>query len=434
MKSKILLPSFLVAMSSLPLYAFGQNAGSSTLSLDVTALDFKGSRSTGTMYMPDGIQLSEKKPTGITKEPTYASTPQYGVLHLGDGPHPDHIIAIDSPADGSDAKIYVDTKGDGDLVTGNSGKWDSKSVNDGITEYKGTYTLRVSYGNPHKESVTGSYALNFYWQPGRTSMFFYRASTRVGKISLGGQTYTVKLIENNNNGVYNTPFVLDKKPTKPVWIVLDGTMADMRGTFPVDGYNYQAMVSDDGSRLTLKPTSRVIAAPKASAPRDEALLAVGTMAPDFEVPAWGGGTVRLSSLRGKIVVLDFWATWCGPCKASLPHVQKVYDQVKDKNVAFVAMNVWDEKPAYDEWIPANKQYSLPFSFDPAGRGITSIATSQYRVSGIPTTYVIGTDGKIAASILGFNGLGDHRLEEALSKLNVPIEAPKSMPMMKLGGK
>ena len=426
---------FLVgACALLSATALGQKPASATLKLDLTGLDMAGSKLTGTMYMPNSATLSETKPSWVKHEPTYRGTPQYAVIHLGNGPHTAHVVAIDAPSDGSDARIYIDSKGDGDL--GGDGKWGEKKIYDGIAEYHGTYVFQVSYGNAQKQSSVGSYALNFYWSPNRATLNYFRASDRVGKIKLGNDTYSVKIIENNNDGVFNVPFVVGKKPTKPVWLVLDGSMMDVRGTFSVGDYNYEGMLSADGSRFTMKPTAKAVKEPRDAVTKEPDLLAVGTEAPDFEVPAWDGGTVRLSRLRGKIVVLDFWATWCGPCKASLPHLQKVYDQVKDKNVDILALNVFDDKSAYDQWIPANPSYKFPFAFDPAGRGETSIAKSQYKVSGIPTTYVIDPSGKIAATIVGFDGINDHRLEAALAKLNVPIAVPgepkKSVPMIGLG--
>ncbi|BDI28594.1 hypothetical protein CCAX7_006450 [Capsulimonas corticalis] len=153
------------------------------------------------------------------------------------------------------------------------------------------------------------------------------------------------------------------------------------------------------------------------------LLAVGTPAPDFAATAPDGTSVKLSDYKGKIVVVDFWATWCGPCQASMPHLEHVYQQVKDKDVAVLAVCVWDTKPEYDKWVAAKKSvYSFPTAFDPAGRGDKSIAGGLYKVAGIPTQYVIDKDGKIAAAYTGFTE-GAHPLEDALHSLNVEIAAP-----------
>lgn len=153
------------------------------------------------------------------------------------------------------------------------------------------------------------------------------------------------------------------------------------------------------------------------------LLANGTLAPDFAAVAPDGSIVHLSDYKGKtVVVLDFWSTWCGPCQMSLPHLEKVYQQVKGK-VAVLGVCVWDEKPAYDKWIVAKKgTYNFPTAFDPAGRGDKSIASSLYHVSGIPTQYVIDKDGKIAASTVGYDEGGTF-LEAALNKLGTNILVP-----------
>ncbi len=152
------------------------------------------------------------------------------------------------------------------------------------------------------------------------------------------------------------------------------------------------------------------------------LLANGTPAPDFAAVAPDGTQVHLSDYKGKTVVLDFWSTWCGPCQMSMPHLEKVYQQVKGK-VAVLGVCVWDEKPAYDTWVTAKKgTYSFPTAFDPAGRGDKSIASKLYHVSGIPTQYVINKDGKIAASTVGYNEGGTF-LEAALNKLGTDIPVP-----------
>ena len=155
------------------------------------------------------------------------------------------------------------------------------------------------------------------------------------------------------------------------------------------------------------------------------LLAVGTPAPDFAATGPDGSQVHLSDYKGKMVVLDFWSTWCGPCQMSMPHLEKVYQAVKGQNVAVLGVCVWDEKPAYDKWVTAKKDtYHFPTAFDPAGRGKKSIASDLYHVSGIPTQYVIDKDGKIAASTVGYDEKGTE-LEDALKRQGVVMPEAKT---------
>jgi thiol-disulfide isomerase/thioredoxin len=155
---------------------------------------------------------------------------------------------------------------------------------------------------------------------------------------------------------------------------------------------------------------------------DPRLLTVGTPAPDFAAITPDGKTVHLSDLKGKPIIIDFWATWCGPCQRSMPHLQKVYEQVRNKGVHVLAVCVWDRRPEYDKWVIAKKgTYTFPTAFDPAGRGDDSIAGRLYGVSGVPTQYVIDKDGNVAAVSVGFDPSGT-RLEEALSKLGVEVKA------------
>jgi peroxiredoxin len=107
----------------------------------------------------------------------------------------------------------------------------------------------------------------------------------------------------------------------------------------------------------------------------------------------------------------------------MPHLQKVYEQVKSKGVQVLAVCVWDQRPEYDKWVIAKKgTYTFPTVFDPAGRGDDSIAGKLYGVSGIPTQYVIDKNGNVAAVNVGYE-TGDTKLEEALGKLGIEVKAP-----------
>lgn len=135
---------------------------------------------------------------------------------------------------------------------------------------------------------------------------------------------------------------------------------------------------------------------------EPALLKDGTKAPDFVVHDDKGNPVKLSSYRGKVVVVDFWATWCGPCQESLPKTNALAAKYTKKGVVFLGVNVWDEKKAFHSWLPDHKSFSsIKFAIDTRGQG-QDVATKLYNVSGIPTQYVIDRRGRIVESIVGYS--------------------------------
>lgn len=153
----------------------------------------------------------------------------------------------------------------------------------------------------------------------------------------------------------------------------------------------------------------------AQEPAAPVLLAPGTVAPDFTANTPDGTPVHLSDYKGKVVVLDMWATWCPPCQASLPHTNEVAKEFAPKGVTVLAVCVSDTKDAFDGWLPKHKEYSsITFAFDPSGRKKPSVVNKLYHVSGIPTQYVIGKDGKVVTSFVGYGG-PTSGLADALTK-------------------
>lgn len=153
--------------------------------------------------------------------------------------------------------------------------------------------------------------------------------------------------------------------------------------------------------------------PPPARPAAPALLPVGADAPDFTLAGGWGKPVSLAGLRGKTVILDSWAIWCRPCLASLPNLDRVAARRAPGGVA-LAVNVSDTRAAFDGWVPRHPQYgAVRSAIDPRADG-KDVATVLYHVSVLPTQYVIGPQGKVVASFVGFNP-STKDLEDALNR-------------------
>jgi peroxiredoxin len=143
--------------------------------------------------------------------------------------------------------------------------------------------------------------------------------------------------------------------------------------------------------------------------REAPLLKVGSPAPDWSLKAPDGQTVALKDLRGKVVVLDFWATWCGPCRAAMPGVQKLHDRFKNRPVAVFGLNCWENESAEPAKYMEDKGYTYELLLD------ADKAADAYHVTGIPTFYVIDQQGKILFANAGFTPEREEEIAATIEK-------------------
>lgn len=145
------------------------------------------------------------------------------------------------------------------------------------------------------------------------------------------------------------------------------------------------------------------------------LLANGTGAPAFTATDKDGKPISLADFKGKVVVVDFWASWCAPCRASMPHNQAVAKKLQAEGlpVVLLAVDNFEKQRAFSAWVAKNgpDMSALTFAFAPT---TTDVASKLYKVTGIPTQYVIDKSGVIRASFVGYGGPNDD-LENAVRK-------------------
>ncbi|NCS88499.1 MAG: TlpA family protein disulfide reductase [Ignavibacteria bacterium] len=140
-------------------------------------------------------------------------------------------------------------------------------------------------------------------------------------------------------------------------------------------------------------------------------------APEFTLTDMEGNKVSLADLKGKIIIIDFWATWCGPCKSSFPGMQKAVNKyAEDENVKFLFINTWERAENKlqnaKDFIQQNN-YTFKVLMDENNEVIT-----KYKVSGIPTKFILGKDGNIKFISIGFSGSVDQLVDELSTMISM----------------
>jgi peroxiredoxin len=129
---------------------------------------------------------------------------------------------------------------------------------------------------------------------------------------------------------------------------------------------------------------------------DKSLAAVGNAAPDFTLTNLEGAEVSLSDFRGKGVFINFWATWCGPCKREMPLMEKHYQEVKDEGIEILAVNIAESNVAVSSFIE-RIGVTFPVLLD---SNPDRVVTQRYGVGALPASYFVDKDGVIVGHYVG----------------------------------
>lgn len=122
--------------------------------------------------------------------------------------------------------------------------------------------------------------------------------------------------------------------------------------------------------------------------------AVGQEAPELSLPDLEGNTVRLSDYRGRVVLLNFWATWCGPCRVEVPELVSVHESYKERGFTVLAVNLGESRDRVAAFS-AQFQMDFPVLLDPAGQ-----TTRLYPTRGIPTSFLLDGEGVVRRVVVG----------------------------------
>jgi thiol-disulfide isomerase/thioredoxin len=125
--------------------------------------------------------------------------------------------------------------------------------------------------------------------------------------------------------------------------------------------------------------------------KDEAQASYGKNAMEISLPAMNGDTIKLSSLKGKVVLLDFWASWCGPCRVSNKYLVKLYDKYKAKGFEIFSVSIDEDKK---DWLKAIKRDKITWLQVNDNKGWYGKTPTSWNIYQIPTSYLIDKDGRL----------------------------------------
>lgn len=337
------------------------------------------------------LRSAKKEETKIIKEPHYQSTsPQYFQLPLENGKGTVFIAVVADEAATREPLLYIDTNNNGDLTDDGVFRWEPGD--DG--------RLQMDVTIPSVFTKNGASLLRFkftrvVWPRGTiwTPMYIVRPEySRVGHLQIGSKRYV--MVIHNHGGFADT-----NQLTLGIDLDQDGKIEDsalsdeeFEGTEPfnVAGESYAiSHISERGDQVLIKVS------PNKVKPRPR--LRIGSMAPEIALPMFEGKSTRLSDYRGKVLLLEFWTTYCSPCIAMLPELKALYGKWNRSAFEIIGISL-DEtlksKSPEDLVRSFVSEHQIPWPVAIAGKGMESEIAQAYNLDGFPISILLDQAGRI----------------------------------------
>lgn len=347
-------------------------------------------------YRPNQVKLSAEKPAGIKKVADDLTAPLYGSLTIGGQNGQTYYVIVDEP-DNKPPRLFVDGNGNGDLTDDKPVDWKKQNGN-----YFSDVAVKLGSDAHPYEVGLGVYRFDKK-DPQRAalkdSLFFYRDYAVEGDAKLGDKTYHVMLIDETASGDFS-----GQTAGSAVQIFIDrngngkidsrGETYDVRKPFNIGGTTYElADVAKDGLSFRAVKSQQSVA--EISLPPDHS---AGKIITAFEATRTDGKPVTFpSDYKGKVVMLDFWATWCGPCMGEVPGLVKTYEKYHEKGFDILGISL-DFPQTVAKLEPVTKEQKMTWPQVCDGKGWSAAIAQTYVIQSIPAAFLVdGDTGKILAS-------------------------------------
>jgi peroxiredoxin len=371
-------------------------------------------------YKPQRLELSQASPAGMRLPPLVLTAPLYGKLMLGPRESPTPVFVVLDEPDNRPSRLFLAPEGGAQFVPA---EWNTRVVpgqnGQPRKQASGGGNIAVRYG-----TRTVTLHLCFYRfdknDPTRarfkSTLFYYRDYAYAGDITLGGKKYGAMLCDDLAGGDFRGNA---DGPSSEVRLLVDvngdgrfetrGESFDVRKPFNIAGTTYEITgLTAAGDRFQIVRSSKTVAA-EPPPPN----LNNGRRAAEFSANTMDGRSVHFpADFKGRIVLLDFWATWCGPCMAEMPNVSAVYEKFHPRGLEILGISLDNEKtrPRIAE-LAQKKKMPWPQVCD--GKGWEAGLAQLYGVTSIPRAYLVNGDtGEILAAEAQLRGPGLAQAVEA----------------------
>jgi len=372
-------------------------------------------------YRPHSVLLEAKAPEGLKQAPAGLVNPYYGFIELGPPKGKVKIYILADMTNGVPAHLYVDRNGNGDFtddpacVTTNISYTDRDGNPATAWEAEGSATFPFGAG-----SQTGSFR---FYAPhvlpageggvARMVISYFGDYALVGDVKIDGQTVPVVLADAGAQGCFHIDQDIMLNPIIDLQVTNSqthrmGVGSALPRPFPFNDKWWAV------TNLTLDGTFQIVPAvkpvEKAKAPTVD--LSPGKKAPAFTAKLLGGQTVKFpDDYKGKVVLIDFWATWCGPCVAEIPNVVKAYGQYHEQGFDVLGVSL-DKEDWETKLAEFTKRKSMPWPQVYDGKFWSAAVAKQYGIEAIPHMILVDGDTGI---ILADKDIRGEALAPAIEK-------------------
>lgn len=374
-------------------------------------------------YIPKRLTLSATAPAGLRKAPADLKAPRYGQLEWGSRDQKSPVLLIvDEPA-GSPARLFVDSNRNGDMTDDPQPQWTPREYMGRNmakhTQYSGGAMIQPATNAPARR--LGMYRFD-PTDTGRAAfkdiLFYYSDYIAEGEVTLGEKKYKAYIHDSQcvgdfrgrTEGANGVALLIDVNGNGS--IDRRGEHYDVSKPFNIGGTTYEIRdIQPDGSSLKVVRSNQQVA--EIAPPMD---LSPGKKAIGFKAKLMTGEAIQFpETFKGKLVLLDFWATWCGPCIVELPHLTAAYEKWRPRGLEILGISL-DQANQAEKVTKFTQERKMPWPQVYDGKYWQAEVAALYAVDSIPRAYLVdGNTGEILASGSDLRGANlDKTLEKAFS--------------------